>query len=214
MRLFLASSLFGNHGDRLTAMTGAGARVAIISNALDNLPDLKREYMRDVVSPLFARHRFRAEEYDLRRFFGRSDEIRETLCGYDLVWAIGGNSFLLRQAMRLSAFDRHIASLLASSEVTYGGWSAGTVVAGTDLNGIHLMDDADATAPGYSPLPDWSGLGLVEGTIVPHFASEHPEADAAAAAASYLEGAGGRVITLREGEVLLIDSGWESILPA
>lgn len=215
MRLFLSSLFLGDHADTLVRMTGRSARVALIANALDNFPDFRAHYLEEEVYPLFAPLGFRCELLDLTDYFDAADGLAAHLARFDLVWAIGGNSFLLRRAMRLSGFDAALLPLLADASRVYGGWSAGAVVAGTDLFGIDLMDDASATAPGY---PDgealWEGLGLVDGTLVPHFESDNREAPAAARAVREIERSGRTPIALKDGEVLVREDGASRILPA
>jgi dipeptidase E len=198
--------MFGRHGDTLVSMAGAGARVAIIANALDNLPDLRRDYLEQTVAPLFSAFTFKAEEVDLRNYFADQSRLRADLSNFGVLFAVGGNSFLLRQAMKLSGFDALIGPLLSNSGVIYGGWSAGSVVAGRDLFGIDHMDDPKPVAFGYPQevLPQ-QGLSLIDGTLVPHFRSDHPEAPAADAAAEAISASGRRLITLRDGEVLIHD---------
>ena len=53
MRLYLSSYRFGSTVDRLLALVPAGARVAVVSNALDLIPDeSRRSYARNVHDPL------------------------------------------------------------------------------------------------------------------------------------------------------------------
>jgi dipeptidase E len=206
--------MLGDHADTLTAMTRHGARVAIIANALDNFPDLQRDYLRDEVHPLFARHGFAGENLDLRAFFERNDALCAQLGEFDIVWAIGGNSFLLRRAMRASGFDTVIRPLLEQAPLVYGGWSAGAVVAAPDLFGIDNVDDPHATAPGYPPgEPVWEGLGLIGCSLVPHVESNHPESPAATASVALIRASGRAVQPLRDGEVMVVDDGEAAILP-
>jgi dipeptidase E len=204
LRLFLASMFMGNHGDRLVSMAGRAARVALIPNALDNFPGARAEYMKSTVYPLFGQHGFRAEQLDLSDYFARPSALAEDLEDFDLVWAIGGNSFLLRRAMRQSGFDHTIRTLLETTSMIYGGWSAGAVVAGSDLFGIDHVDDPHATAPGYLPgEPLWEGLGLIDCSLVPHVDSDHPESAAAGQSVSLIRASGRRVQTLGDGDVLI-----------
>ncbi len=215
MRLFLSSSLFGDHGDKLVEMAGIGARVAVIPNALDNFPNLKLDYMADTVWPLFRNLGLRAKGFDLKRYFANPKGLSADLSKFDVIWAIGGNSFLLRRAMYLSGFDTVVGPLLQNSPIIYGGWSAGSVVAGLDLYGIDQMDNPLATAPGYAAgdlLLD--GLGLVDATLVPHFQSAHPESHAASASVALIEATGRRVIALKDGQVLIQDGSGGPMLLA
>ncbi len=98
-------------------------------------------------------------------------QLKDYLAEYDVIWANGGNTFLLRYAMRVSGFDTIITDLLASG-IVYGGESAGLLVAGPTLHGSEVADEAE-----FAPEIVWDGLGLVTDMIWPH-ADEAMYADA------------------------------------
>lgn len=210
MRLFLSSFRMSDRFDRLLQMAGPGARCAVISNAVDFIPpEARRAYAERIFDPVahFRDHGVDARDLDLRDHFWNPAGLEAALADVQLVWAVGGNSFLLRRAMRQSGFDQVLARRLAEDSLVYGGWSAGAVVAGSSLRGIELMDEPDVITPGYDPDPVWEGLGLVDFAIVPHFASDHPEAEAAARAAALLTAQGLPHRTLRDGEAIIVDGG-------
>jgi len=207
MRLYLSSYRLGDTpGDLVTLMRG-GTRALVIANALDTIPAERREvYRATVYDPAaeFARLGIDAELLDLRQA-GTPAELRARLETCDLVWVMGGNSFVLRRAMRMSGFETVIAPLLADDALVYGGFSAGAVVATPTLRGIELMDDPYGVPQGYDPEIVWDGLNLVDFSIVPHFESDHPEATQAKATTLRLERLGLAYRTLRDGEVIMVD---------
>jgi dipeptidase E len=218
MRLYLSSYMIGDHADRLHAMAGRNARMAIITNALDAFPMESRfQYTRTEFDPTeyFLGQGFDPELVDLRYYFGRTVALRESLRRYKIVWALGGNAFLLRRAMRESGFDSFIVDMLRDEGMIYGGWSAGACVAAPNLRGIELMDEPGATAVGYSsPEIVWEGLNLVPFAIVPHHRSDHPESALASKTVSYLERHGLPYRALRDGDVVERDGGDPVILSA
>lgn len=206
MRLYLSSYRFGSAADRLLALVPAGARVAVVSNALDLIPyESRRSYARNIHDPLadLADMGFSPFDLDLRRWFGDAAGLERELADVGLVWAVGGNTFLLRRAVAHSGLDAILQRRLAEDSLAYGGWSAGACIAGPTLRGIDLMDEPDAVADGYDPVPIYEGLGLVDFVIVPHFDSDHPEAAAAAISAAWLESQGLAHRTLRDGEAIV-----------
>ena len=210
MRLYLSSYRFGSARDRLLALVPAGARVAVVSNALDLIPDeSRRSYASNVHDPLaeLAQMDLSPFDLDLRRWFGDAAGLERELAEVQMVWAVGGNSFLLRRAMAQSGLDAILRRRLAEDSIAYGGWSAGACVAGPTLRGVHLMDAPDDVAAGYDPAPIYEGLSLVDFVIVPHFASDHPEADAARIAAAWLADQGLVHRTLRDGEAIVRAGG-------
>ncbi len=221
MRLYLSSYRIGDRAGSLLALLSGGQtapvrsrdhsafegkRAAIIANALDNIPEIVREQFRaEVYDPVaeFAALGIASEALDLRHYFGQPARLRAALAGFDLVWATGGNAFVLRRAMKLSGFDDVIVDMLDNDEIAYGGYSAGAVVAAPSLEGIQLMDDPESVPSGYPPDPVWDGLGLIDHAIVPHYRSPHPESAAAEKAARHLSARGLRYRALRDGEVIV-----------
>jgi dipeptidase E len=217
VKLYLSSVMIGDHVDRLVGLAGGrGARMAVVTNALDYIPlEAQLEHARNHFDPMiyFAENGFDPTLLDLRFYFGRPLALRELLLRHKVIWALGGNAFLLRRAMRESGFESVIGSMLDEGLV-YSGWSAGACVAGDSLRAIGLMDDPDVSAPGYpSGEPIWEGLGFVPFTIIPHFRSDHAEAAAAEHAAEWALSNKIEYRTISDGDVLLVDSGGTRLLP-
>jgi len=207
LRLYLSSYRMGDRFGTLVDALGRGTKVAVVSNATDFIPDEARAaYARSVFDPIarFNDHGLDAFPLDLRTFFGDAAGLETALAGVRLVWANGGNAFLLRRAMRQSGLEAILGREVPAGGLVYGGWSAGAVVAGPTLRGLELMDDPAVVAEGYDLEPIWEGLGLVDFSLVPHFGSDHPDAEAAARAAEWLAGRGMPHRTLRDGEVVVV----------
>lgn len=97
---------------------------------------------------------------DLKNYANQS-ELGRDLSNFPLIYALGGNTFALRERMRLSGLDLILPELLAAGTV-YFGESAGAIVVGPTLNGFGSMDD---------PLnlnEDMKGVGLIDKILVPH----------------------------------------------
>jgi dipeptidase E len=206
MRLYLSSYRVGDRAGALLALLGGGKRAALIENALDLYSQEARDmHRREVYDPAaeLASLGIATTPLDLRRYFGRAEALAAELSNYDLVWAVGGNAFVLRRAMKQSGFDDVITRMLDNDEIVYGGFSAGAVVAAPTLAGLQLMDDPADVPPGYDAEPVWDGLGLIDHSIVPHYRSPHPESAAAERAVRQLCGQGLRYRALRDGEVIV-----------
>lgn len=146
-----------------------------------------------------------AEELDLRDYFDDNEVLKAKLESYGLVWVMGGNSFTLRQAMRMSGFDGIIKDLVANETLVYGGFSAGSCVATKTLKGIELVDNPEQLPEGYDTEIIWDGLGFVEFSIAPHYRSEHPESAEIEKVVKYFDENNMPYKTLRDGEVLVIN---------
>ena len=206
MRLYLSSFRLGRHADKLTALVGAGRAVGIIANALDHIPaEDRRRHVRDVYDPrsVFRQLGFEPADIDLRGFVGDPAALEHRLRACDLVWVLGGNVFVLRQAMRASGFDTVIRRLLAEDAVAYGGFSAGACVLAPTLRGLELCDDPRAVGDASAVL--WEGLGIIDISIAPHYRSDHPEAPAIERVVAAFEQVGLPYRTLRDGDVLIRD---------
>lgn len=88
--------------------------------------------------------------------------LKQELSDYDAVWAVGGNTFCLRQEIRRSGLENILMELLEHGLV-YGGDSAGAVVVGQSLHGIDSVD-----IPELSEEPIYDGLGLIDEVVLPH----------------------------------------------
>ena len=205
MRLYLSSERLGERAGALLAMI-SGPRVAVIANGYDASPSLARDlYCAEGHDPLaeFRALGLEPAPLDLRAHFGDPQSLEQRLAGYDLVWVMGGNSFVLRRAMRQSGFDTIIRELLETDAIAYGGYAAGAAVAGPTLRGLELMDDPWELPAGYDEPLVWHGLGLTPFSIVPHFRSPHPDAAAAEKIVSYMEARKTRFRAISDGEVIV-----------
>jgi dipeptidase E len=143
-------------------MVGNNKRAAVIANSIDFAEGADRStgVAREVTD--LESLGFNVDELDLRQSFERHDDLATKLAGYGLVWARGGNSFLLRQAMQRSGFDLAIRQRLTDDEFVYAGYSAGIVVLAPSLRGLELVDPVDVEAQGYDSRPIWVGLDVVD----------------------------------------------------
>ncbi|WP_333619905.1 Type 1 glutamine amidotransferase-like domain-containing protein [Dietzia sp.] len=99
----------------------------------------------------------------LARDAADGDEFARTLADVDVVYVAGGNSFALLDALRGNGSGDALVRAVREG-LPYIGLSAGSVVVGSALDPIVLLDDP-SVAPG---LADFSGLALVPHVVVPH----------------------------------------------
>ncbi len=205
MRLFLASSDLSLPprgpalAGALAGLVGAGSRIAVVLNALDDEPNLERESRLEHERMSLAPVGTDAFELDLREFHGQPAELSAALVGVGLVWAAGGNALLLRAAMVHSGLDALLADRLGEDSIAYGGYSAGACVAGPPLRPADLFGDGHA---GRDPV--WGGLGLVDFSIVPHYRSGGGEGAVMEQIAAHLEQTGLPHRVLRDGQAIAV----------
>ena len=204
MKLYLSSYHIGDHGQDLVRLAGAGQKACVVNNALDFVPPEDRIRIHDGREELEALG-FEVQELDLRDYFGRTEALGLVLAQCRLVWLRGGNTFILRRAMKASGFDAAARPLIDSDQLVYGGYSAGAVVATPTLRGIELVDDAEHVPDGYDPTIAWDGMGLVAYSIAPHYRSDHPESAGVEHVVQYFEAHHMDYRTLRDGEVIIVE---------
>lgn len=203
MRLYLSSFDVGNCPEELVALAGPARRAAIILNALDHRPQARADWLHRQTGKLVELG-FAVVELDLRRHFGAPDGLQRVLGEVDLVWINGGNSFILRRAMKQSGFDRLIRRAVARDEIVYAGFSAAAVIAYSSLAGLELTDNAEEVPAGYDPEIVWEGLGFVPFALAVHFKSDHPESASVDREIAFYEARGIPYRTLRDGEALVV----------
>jgi len=202
MRLYLSSFDLGHQTSELTALAPKG-RVGLVMNALDNRLEARSNWQGRQSTQLEALG-FSVGELDLRRFFGARDALQEALADLDMLWINGGNSFILRRAMRLSGFDDVIKVLLSRDALAYAGFSAAAVVTAPSLRGLEAVDDPEDVPEGYPTEIIWEGLGLLPFAVVVHYRSDHPESAAVENEVALYEREGIPYRTLRDGQALVV----------
>ena len=214
MRLYLSSYRMGGGVAALNHLLRDGDRVGIVENALDHIAAAERiEYKQRVYDSALE---FRSLGYDvvgldLRDYFGSEASLRRDIAALDLIWAVGGNAFVLRKAMAQSGLDRILKSRLRDDALAYGGFSAGAVVLAPSLNGIETIDAPDLAVAGYENRVIWEGLGILDFIIVPHYRSAHKESPLAEKLVSQYQNNGVPHLALSDGEVLVIDGDYRAI---
>lgn len=203
MRLYLSSFDLGPAEAHLVRLAPK-ARVGLIMNALDNKPAARNQWAVRQTDALQALG-FTVTELDMRSYFERPDQLRAVLDGLDMVWVNGGNTFILRRAMKVCGFDALIRSALDDDRIVYAGFSAGAVVLPVSLEGLEAVDDPHDVPAGYPSLVEWSGLGVLPYRVVVHYRSDHAESPAVEHEIAFYESRGIGYRTLRDGQALVVE---------
>ncbi len=206
MRLYLSSFRLGDHPDHLVRLAGQGARVAVIANSIDGAPaDIRREGVELELAALRGLGLV-PHEVDLREMGGPAD-VQAAVREVDAVWVRGGNTFVLRVAMRLSGADGVLTDAIAADELVYAGYSAGPCALAPTLRGLELVDpveDVERVHPGIEPV--WEGLAVLDRQFVPHWQSPgHPETEMIDDVVARYDADGTAYWKLRDGQALVVD---------
>ena len=193
---------------------GEGRKALFIENARDYYPDEKRANDLQEKLAMLSKLGFEVEELNLRNYFGKQDKLRNFIDSYkpDLIYASGGNVFLLATAYHLSGFDEILREDLANDKYKYGGFSAGTMaicktirIYGHD----HLVPERVPEVYGVNAVLD--GVGLVDYQLIPH--ADVPEyLETTKEYIKRIERAGLKAQPLNQEAVIVIDGDSQRIL--
>jgi len=179
MKFYLSSYKFGNEVEKLKALIQPGSRIGHINNAQDEIEINSEMQIDNQTSEIQQLNLlgFIAEPLDLKKYFGETDELRKKLYQLNGVWVSGGNTFVLRQAMKLSGFDIVFNELKSKTDFLYSGYSAGICILCDSFKYIQNVDN-----PYYFPYQKnmtviWEGLGVFSYGLLPHYNSDHFESE-------------------------------------
>jgi dipeptidase E len=180
MKFYLSSYKFGNEVEKLKTMLPRGSKIGHINNARDWTdadPIRRAEHHFQEIEQL-NQLGFVGGPLDLQDYFHRENELRDKLNDLNGLWVSGGNTFVLRQAMKLSGFDRIFSQLRNRKGFLYAGYSAGICILCDSLKYIENVDN-----PNDFPYKDnnetiWEGLGVFPYGLLPHYDSDHFESEA------------------------------------
>ncbi len=207
MKFYLSSFRFGDNPQALADLVGENKNIAIIPNALDVYTDIERRtasLQREKNGLLQIG--LLPEELDLRKYFGKPEELKNKLSGFGSVWVLGGNTFTLRRAYKESGMDIWLEDNRVNNEFVYAGYSAGVCVLSPSLEGLETVDQPNTIPEGYKPQVIWEGVGLIDFAFAPHYMSDHPESAAVNDEVKYYETKGIKYKALHDGEVIIMDS--------
>jgi len=206
MKLYLSSYRVGNDTTILTEWVKKNKQILVIPNALDTFPDSERKTngINQKCEDL-QKLGYETIILDLRKYFDKEEVLKEYLKNFNAFYVLGGNVFVLRQAMKLSGFDNYLLDIANKSNYLYSGFSAGICVLAKDLHGIHLADDETQKPYGeYDTM--WQGIGLIRYMPVPHYDTpNHPESHLMSEVVDYLKQNNLPYKTLRDGDVICED---------
>jgi dipeptidase E len=155
--------------EELTYLLGkplADTLVALIPNAKDYYSERARNFkVQDLVKYMEGLG-LHVTVVDLRDYTDPT-LLEEKLAAFDLIWAMGGNTYMLRYEMRRSGFEKIIKGLLETG-IVYGGDSAGALVAGPSIAGVESADE-----PEFAEELVTDGLHLEPFAVLPHV--DNPE---------------------------------------
>ncbi len=205
MKYYLSSYEIGNKKEKLKSLVPKG-KIGYIPNARDYTGvDLKRYAVRsekDMSS--LCELGIDVELLNLRDYFGKRDDLENKLEELGAIFISGGNVFVLRQAMRLSALDKVLEELQNKRDFLYAGYSAAGCVLSPSLKSYEIVDKTDTPYEEQKEVI-WEGLGLIDFAFMPHWDSDHPESEGVEKEIEYCQENNVPYRAIRDGEVIIIE---------
>ncbi|MEK6889874.1 MAG: Type 1 glutamine amidotransferase-like domain-containing protein [Nanoarchaeota archaeon] len=204
MKFYLSSFKIGKESEKLKTMIPKGKKIGFIPNSIDFADSKSRKESNERNMKDLTDLGIKVEMLDLKDYFNKKDKLKKKIDELGGVWVRGGNTFVLRQAMKLSGFDEIIKNL-DRDDFLYGGYSAGICILAPSLKGLNRVDNSNLHP--YKELKEtiWEGLGLLDYLILPHYKSDHPESPDIDKEVEFCKKNKIPFKTLTDGEVIIIE---------
>jgi len=204
MKFYLSSYKIGKETKKFLDMLNGKKKIGYIPNALDFSTDEERRNKSEQgdIQELKSLG-LEIERIDLREYFGKKEKLRKKLEEIGAIYVRGGNTFVLRQAMKLSGLDNILLSI-KDKDFVYSGYSAGCCVLSPSLKSSKVVDDPNIF-PYKLKKNIWKGLGLISYNFLPHFDSNHPESADINKELLYCKEKGLPYKTVKDGEVIIVE---------
>ena len=206
MKFYLSSNRLGNQTELLKSLIPQ-KKIGYIPNALDfSNPDLKKiksHIVRDMDD--LKEIGLTVDFINLQEYFNKQEELKKILDKLGAIFISGGNTFILRQAMKLSGLDLILKEKWDQQDsFLYAGYSAAGCVLSPSLTPYQIVDDPSETP--YQDIKEtlWEGLNFIDFAFMPHFNSDHEESDGIKREIEYCKKNNLPYKTLVDGEVIII----------
>jgi dipeptidase E len=207
MKFYLSSFKLGNNPAELVRLMGNNKKIAYIPNATDytkiNLKKKKDTEKEDIES--LKKIGLKVSYLDLKNYFNKKNELQKKLNKFGGVFVRGGNTFALRQAMKLSGFDIIFKKLLKRNNFVYAGYSAGICVLSPNFKALQIVDDFKDKPYKELQKTIWKGLGFLDYIILPHYKSNHIESALIDKEIKFAKKNKIPFKTLKDGEIIIIE---------
>ena len=172
MKLYLSSEGLGNKQYILEEWkNNNGNKILVIPNSKDYVDEETRKNKIEDKTKCLADMGFEIKILDLREYFNKEQALINDIKEYNCFFVIGGNVFVLRQAMKLSGFDKYIKEVSDKEGYLYIGYSAGCCVLSPTLKCLDLVDKP--INPYNNEPVIYDGIDLIDYVFVPHYKSNH-----------------------------------------
>ncbi len=175
MILYLSSQKFGNNNTFLKEwISKHNNKILLIFNALDAKE--KDKIVNNVKEDigLLQQIGFEVNVVDLKDYFDKYDELKQMCKNYNTLCVMGGNVFVLREAMKYSGFDIFLKEISNDDNYLYIGYSAGSCVLSKRLE---IFKNVDEPINFYNKDEIiYDGINLIDYVFIPHYKSNYHKA--------------------------------------
>jgi len=209
MKLYLSSYKVGNRIEELKKWIDEhGNKICLIPNSRDIYPESEKKSngIQADVNELIALG-FDVTVISLKDYFNNKEELLSKIKEFNAFYVVGGNVFVLRQAMYLSGFDEYLKTIENNTNYLYAGYSAGICVLAKDMHGLDICDDPDINP--YDIDTIWEGLGYFDYIFLPHYKSDHPESHLVDKVVDLFEEKKVKYKALKDGDVIILNKELE-----
>lgn len=102
-------------------------------------------------------------------FFNLKEKKFEAKKNYEIIYLCGGDTFAIMERMKITGFNKFMKKMAKKKDVLCFAVSAGSIVAGPNIESASWGTDGDENRTG---LKDLTGLNLTEISVFPHFRKE------------------------------------------
>lgn len=172
MKLYMSSQKFGNKIDVLKNWINEhDNKILLIFNALDAKEKKKIEFNIKEDTKLLQDIGFDVKVVDLKDYFENNQKLKLDFEKYNSCCVMGGNVFVLRQAMKYSGFDEFLYQKSLDNDFLYIGYSAGSCVLCENLK---IFDRVDEPIKFYGKNEIlYNGLNFIDYIFIPHYESDY-----------------------------------------
>lgn len=168
----MSSQKFGNEIEVLRNWINEhNNKILLISNALDAKEKRKIEFNVKEDTELLQEIGFDVKLVDLKDYFKNNKELNKDFSKYKACCVMGGNVFVLRQAMKYSGFDEFLCQKFLNNDFLYIGYSAGSCVLCKNLKIFDIVDEPIKFYEKNEII--YNGLNFIDYIFIPHYESNY-----------------------------------------
>ena len=211
MKFYLSSYKIGNKANILKQFFIFNKKIGIITNAVDYKTKQEIQESANRNKENLEALGLEPIVIDLKQYFHKQTELKQLINTLGGLWVRGGNTFILRQAMKLSGLDKILQEMHKdktnqhSINFVYAGYSAGICILAPSLKGLHNVDNPNIMPYKEAKETIWEGLNIIDFLILPHYQSDHPESKDIDKDIAYCKENNIKFKPLRDGEVIVIE---------